>query len=193
MRLLCSLSVVLAVAAPIALSLSGPAGAAGVQLSPAVSVAGAIELYSLVVPRRESPTTSVSLTVPRGFSLSSFVPVAGWHRRLAFTAGRGGLVERVIWSGGPSPPDEDALFQFLAQPVAPGTYAFDVAQRLASGATVDWDGPARSAAAPKIEVVGVLGPSGRQPLIALVAFAVAAVGLIVAGTALLRRGHRGTG
>jgi uncharacterized protein YcnI len=49
------------------------------RVSPAVSLSGKLQLYSLAVPtEKEGLTTSkIVLTVPNGFGIDSFVPRAG--------------------------------------------------------------------------------------------------------------------
>jgi uncharacterized protein YcnI len=161
-----------------ALLAAGPA-AAHPRLSPPVSVAGALQLYSLAVPteKANATTTKVVLTVPPGFGIDSFVPSPGWTR-----------VERS-WTGGRVPTGEDALFQFLAEPARPGTYAFRVEQTYSDGEVVDWADPETGESpAPTIAVERSLG--GGSSTLAIVALAVGAVGILVGGIALATRGGR---
>ena len=71
------------------LTLAMPAAAfAHAELSPAVSLSGRLQLYSLAVPTEKSGLTTdkVVLTVPAGFGIDSFAPApAGWHRRVRQT------------------------------------------------------------------------------------------------------------
>jgi uncharacterized protein YcnI len=165
-------------------------------VSPTVSLKGALQLYSLAVPTEKSgvATTKVVLSVPAGFEIDSFAPPPpGWrigvsHVRGAATA----VVTRVAWSGGRTPTGEDALFQFLAQPSAPGTYTFRVQQTYSDGSIVDWSGPQSSdAPAPTIEVRSSIGGSGLSVL-NLLALILAGLGLLAAGFALVGGGGERT-
>lgn len=172
-----------------ALSLLVTAGAAAhARVSPPVALAGAIQLFSLVVPTEEAPpvtTTKVVLTVPGGFSIGSFVPSPGWHRALQLTTStNGAVVEKVTWSGGAVASGEDALFQFLGQPASAGSYSFDVEQTYSNGAIVDWSGTNDSATpAATIEARTSLGGSGNS-LLTFIALGVALAGLVIAAIAL---------
>src|SRR5581483_4325869 len=95
------------------------------RVSPAVSVSGELQLYSLAVPTEKEnlTTTKIVLTVPNGFGIDSFVPSPGWKRVLQQTgSGDSAVVQKVTWSGGSTPTEDDSLFQFLAQPSKRGTY-----------------------------------------------------------------------
>ena len=53
------------------------------RVSPAVSVSGKLQLYSLAVPTEKSDltTSKIVMTVPDGFGIDSFVPPPpGWHQ-----------------------------------------------------------------------------------------------------------------
>ena len=118
------------------------------RVSPAVSLAGELQLYSLAVPTEKSGATTnkIVLTVPRNFSIDSFVPSPGWHRVLQQTGvGENAVVQKVTWTGGRIPTGEDSLFQFLGQPASPGTYTFEVQQTYSDGSIVDWNGSESSA------------------------------------------------
>ena len=93
-------------------------------------------------PRRRTPTTTkIVLTVPKGFSIDSFVPSPGWHRvAAADRLGRQRRVQKVTWTGGNVPTGEDSLFQFLGEPAKTGTYTFQVEQTYSDGSIVDWSG-----------------------------------------------------
>jgi uncharacterized protein YcnI len=171
------------------LSLVLAAGAAAhARVSPPVSLAGVSQLFSLVVPTEEAPpvtTTKVVLSVPIGFSIGSFVPSPGWRRAVQLTtATNGAVVEKVTWSGGAVASGEDALFQFLGQPTAAGTYSFDVEQTYSNGAIVDWSGGNDSATpAATIEARTSYGGSGSS-LLTFIALGVALTGLVIAAIAL---------
>jgi uncharacterized protein YcnI len=176
-----------------ALAAAGVASAHA-RLSPPVSLANTLQLYSLAVPTEKAnvATTEVVLTVPAGFSIDSFVPSPGWHRVLQQTgAGNSAVIQKVTWSGGDVPTGEDSLFQFLGQPAQPGSYSFQVEQTYSDSSIVDWSGSESSAApAPAIEVVSSLG-GGGTPLIAIVALVVAAVAILIAGVAVVAGGGGG--
>ncbi len=170
--------------------LSLPAMAsAHARLSPAVSLANQLQLYSLAVPTEKAglTTTKLVMTVPAGFGIDSYVaPAAPWHVQLAQTgSGEGAVITRVTLTGGHTPTDEDTLFQFLAQPSATGTYRFEVEQTYSDGSIVNWAGPESSAApAPAIQVVGSLGGGGLSVL-TILALVVGALGLLAAAFALV--------
>ena len=167
------------------------------RVSPAVSLAGELQLYSLAVPTEKSnaTTTKIVLTVPSGFGIDSFVPPpAGWTQSTKSTgSGDDAVVQQVTWTGGRTPTGEDSMFQFLAQPSKPGTYTFHVQQTYSDGSIVDWTGPESSAApAPTIQAASSLsGGSGGSSALTIVALIVGALGLAAGGFALL--GGRGGG
>ena len=167
------------------------------RVSPAVSLAGELQLYSLAVPTEKSnaTTTKIVLTVPNGFGIDSFVPPpAGWTQSVKSTgSGDAAVVQQVTWTGGRTPTGEDSMFQFLAQPSKPGTYTFHVQQTYSDGSIVDWTGPESSAApAPTILAASSLsGGSGGTSVLTIVALIVGALGLAAGGFALL--GGRGGG
>lgn len=159
------------------------------RISPAVSVAGKLQLYSLAVPTEKSglTTSSIVMTVPTGFGIDSFVPPpAGWHMQLQQTgSGDSAVVTKVTWTGGSTPTGEDSLFQFLAQPASAKTYTFQVEQTYSDGSIVNWAGPESSAApAPTIEVADSLGGGGVS-LLTIIALIVGVLGLLAGGFALI--------
>jgi uncharacterized protein YcnI len=186
---------VLAAAALAALAAAAVA-AAHARLSPAVSLSGELQLYSLAIPTEKEnlTTTKIVLTVPSGFGIDSFVPAPGWKQQVQSTgSGDNAVVQKVTWTGGSVPTGEDSLFQFLAQPAKSGTYTFDVQQTYSDGSIVDWSGPeSADAPAPTIESVSSLGGGGTSTL-DVVAIALGAVALVLAGAALLRGGSGGGG
>jgi uncharacterized protein YcnI len=166
------------------------------RVSPPVSLSGDLQLYSLVVPtEKEGLTTSkIVLTVPSGFGIDSFVPPpAGWHQSVqAQGSGEDAVIEKVTWSGGATPTDQDSLFQFLAQPAKAGTYTFGVKQTYSDGSIVNWTGSESSdAPAPTIEAKASLGGGGGTSVIAIIALIVGILALVAAGFALA--GGRGGG
>ncbi len=166
------------------------------RVSPSVSLAGELQLYSLAVPTEKEglTTTKIVLTVPAGFGIDSFVPAPGWTQQIQSTgSGEDAVVQKVTWTGGTTPTGEDSLFQFLAQPAKSRTYTFDVQQTYSDGSIVDWSGPeSADAPAPTIEAVSSLGGGGSSTL-AIVAIALGALALVVGGAALLRGGGGGGG
>jgi uncharacterized protein YcnI len=167
------------------------------RISPPVSVAGKLQLYSLAVPTEKSgaTTTSIVMTVPSGFGIDSFVPPPpGWHQTQQQTgSGDNAVIQKVTWTGGHTPTGEDSLFQFLAQPASTGTYSFTVQQTYSDGSIVDWSGSESSAApAPTIDVASSLGGGGVS-VITIIALILGALGLVAGGFALAGGGGRGGG
>jgi len=159
------------------------------RVSPPVSVAGKLQLYSLAVPtEKEGLTTStIVMTVPNGFGIDSFVPPpAGWQMHLQQTgSGEDAVVTKVTWTGGSTPTGQDSLFQFLAQPASAKTYTFQVQQTYSDGSIVNWAGSESSEApAPTIEAADSLGGGGVS-LLTIIALIVGVLGLIAGGFALL--------
>ena len=158
------------------------------RISPAVSLSGKLQLYSLAVPTEKSglTTTKLVMTVPAGFGIDSFVPPPpGWRMQVAQTgSGDSAVVTKVTWTGGHTPTGEDSLFQFLAQPASAKTYTFQVEQTYSDGSIVNWAGPESSAApAPTIDAVSSIGGGGVSVL-TIIALVVGALGLLAGGFAL---------
>jgi uncharacterized protein YcnI len=179
--------------------LAVPALALGhARVSPAVSVSGQLQLYSLAVPTEKAgvTTSKIVFTVPSGFGIDSFVPPpAGWHQQVQSTgAGDNAIVQKVTWTGGHTPTGQDSLFQFLAQPASPRTYTFRVQQTYSDGSIVDWSGSESSEApAPTIQAVTSLGGGGGggTSTLTIVALIVGVLGLAAGGFALVERGRGG--
>ena len=167
------------------------------RVSPAVSVSGQLQLYSLAVPTEKSNlrTTKIVMTVPRGFGIDSFVPPpSGWTQSLEQAgSGADAVIQKVTWSGGHTPTGEDSLFQFLAQPASNGTYRFDVQQTYSDGSIVNWSGAESSAApAPTIEAETSLGGGGGGvSVLTIIALIVGVLGLAAGGFALVGGGSPG--
>jgi len=183
------------VAAVATATLVVPAAAlAHARVSPPVSLAGKLQLYSLAVPTEKEnlTTTKIVLTVPSGFGIDSFVPTSGgWKQQVQSTgSGEDAVVQKVTWTGGSVPTGEDSLFEFLAQPAKSGTYTFHVQQTYSDGSIVDWSGP-ESADAPAPTVEAVSSMSGGTSTLAIVGIALGALALVVAVAALLVRGGGG--
>jgi uncharacterized protein YcnI len=159
------------------------------ELSPAVALAKTGQLFTLAVPteKGDAATTKVELTPPSGFAIDSFVPSPGWKRDVQSTgSGEETQVQRVSWSGGNVPAEEDAVFQFLASADSAKAYTFKVRQTYSDGSVVDWSGPESSdAPAPEVDVKSSLGGGGGSDTLAIVAIALGAIALLVAVLGLL--------
>jgi uncharacterized protein YcnI len=133
----------------------------------------------------------VVLTVPRGFSIDSFVPSPGWKRVEQSTgSGEGTVIQKVTWTGGHVPTGEDALFQFLGEPSKAGSYSFQVQQTYSDGSVVDWTDPQSGAdPAPTIEAKSSLGGGGSSTP-TIVALVLGAAGVLLGGAALVARSGR---
>ncbi len=181
-----------------AVLLLAPAAAwAHAEISPAVSLTGKLQLYSLAVPTEKSGaiTTQVELTLPSGFGIDSFVSTPGWRRVLQQTgSGDNAVIQKVTWTGGRVPTGEDSLFQFLATPSASRTYTFTVRQTYSDGSIVNWSGAESSdAPAPSIEAKSSLGGGGGTSVLTIVALIVGVLGLLAATLALLSGGRGSQG
>lgn len=186
--------IVLALVVVAAVGLVAATGAsAHARISPAVSLSKELQLYSLAVPteKQGKTTTQIVLTVPRGFSIDSFAPSPGWKRAEQSTgSGDSAVIQKVTWTGGKVPTEEDSLFQFLAQASKAGTYTFQVQQSYSDGSIVNWSGSESSdSPAPTIEAKSSLGGGGTSTL-AIIALVVGAVGVLVGGFALVSGGGR---
>ncbi len=185
-RRLAPMAVLLTLVVAVILPASSSAHA---RVSPAVSVSGKLQLYSLAVPTEKSglTTSKIVMTVPNGFGIDSFAPPpAGWHMSVAQTgSGDSAVVTKVTWTGGKTPTGEDSLFQFLAQPASAKTYTFQVEQTYSDGSIVNWAGPESSAApAPTIEASTSLGGGGVSVL-TIIALVIGVLGLLAGGFALI--------
>jgi len=158
------------------------------RISPVVVEAKQLQLFSLAVPTEKDnlTTTKIELTVPQGFGIDSFVPAPGWKREVQQTgSGENAVIQKVIWTGGSVPTEEDSLFQFLASPSSSKTYTFGVRQTYSDGSVVEWTGAESSdAPSPVIKGVSSIGGSSSSTL-GLIAIVVAVVALLLAGASLL--------
>jgi uncharacterized protein YcnI len=170
------------------------AASAHAKVSPSVVQANDSEVFTLAVPteKENASTTSVELTLPKGFGIDSFFPSPGWKRSVQSTgSGETAVVQKVTWTGGKVPTEEDAAFSFLASTSGSGTYTFAVRQTYSDGSIVDWSGPESSdSPSPTIKAVSTLGGGGGTSTLDIVAIALAAVALILAGAGLLARSGR---
>jgi len=161
------------------------------EISPPVTKSKTAQLFTLAVPTEKEGlmTTKVELMPPSGFGMDSFVPAVGWKRQLQETgSGESAVIQKVTWTGGRVPTEEDAVFQFLASADSNKTYTFTVRQTYSDGSVVDWSGPESSdTPAPTIEAKSSLGGSGSSTL-AIIALAVAGVAVVLSGLSLAMRG-----
>ena len=98
-------------------------------------------------------------------------------------------MQKVTWSGGNVPTEEDSVFHFNASVTSNKTYVFDVRQTYSSGKIVDWNGAESSdTPAPRIEAVSSLGGGGTT-LLSIIALVLAAVGVVLGIVALAARGR----
>jgi uncharacterized protein YcnI len=165
------------------------------EVSPAVALTKHGQLFTLAVPteKEKATTTKVELTPPDGFSIDSFVPSSGWTRDVKSTgSGEETRIQQVTWSGGDTPTEEDAVFQFLASADSAKTYSFKVRQTYSDGSVVDWSGPESSdAPAPQVEFKSSLGGGGGgSSTLAIVALVVGVLALVVAFIGLFAGGGR---
>jgi uncharacterized protein YcnI len=163
-------------------------------VSPPVVESGALQVFTLSVPteREERTTTSIELTVPKGFAIDSFAPARGWKRKVSATgSGETAVVNKVTWTGGSVPTEEDAVFQFNATASTAQTYTFKVRQTYDDEAVVDWAGDEGSdTPAPRIEAKASLGGGGSST-IAIVALLAGTLGILLGLLAILSaRGER---
>jgi uncharacterized protein YcnI len=164
------------------------------EISPAVTLAKTAQLFTLAVPTEKEnlKTVRVELTPPQGFAIDSFVPAVGWKRTVQQTgSGENTTIQKVTWTGGKVPTEEDALFQFLASTNAAKTFTFQVRQTYSDGSVVDWTGPESSdTPAPTVESKDSLGGGGGTSTLEIVALVLGAVGVVLGGIALLAGGGR---
>ena len=161
------------------------------EISPPETKSKTLQLFTLAVPTEKEglTTTKVEITPPSGFGIDSFVPTTGWKRQLQQTgSGENAVIQKVTWTGGKVPTEEDSVFQFLASPDSNKTYTFAVRQTYSDGSVVDWSGPESSdTPAPRIEAKSSLGGGGSSTL-AIIALVVAGIAVLLAGFGLATRG-----
>ena len=185
---------VTALAAAATLAVTAAAASAHAIVSPAVALDKKLQQFTLSVPTEKAglTTTEIELTVPSGFAIDSFEPApAGWKQQVQSTGSGGNtIVQKVTWTGGDVPTDEDAVFRFNASTSGAKTYTFDVRQTYSDGSVVEWSGPESSdTPAPTIAAVSSLG-GGASSTLAIVALAVGILALLVGIVALATRGGR---
>jgi len=176
-----------------ALAFAGSAWAHA-SVSPPVALDKTLQQFTLSVPteKEDAFTTEVEVTVPAGFGIDSFEPpAAGWKMQVSSTgSGESAVVQKVKWTGGHVPTDQDSVFRFSASTSGAKTYTFHVRQTYSDGSVVDWSGPeASDTPAPTLEAVSSIGGGGTSTL-AIIALAVAGAALVVGIVALASRGGR---
>jgi uncharacterized protein YcnI len=186
---------VLLIAGGGALALAGSAFAHA-EVSPAVVLSKQLQFFTLAVPTEKegATTTKIELTLPSGFSIDSFEPSGGWKREAQTTGtGQNTVIQKVTWTGGKVPTEEDSVFGFLASTDAAKTYSFNVRQTYSDGTVVDWAGPESSdTPAPTIEAKSSLGGGGVSNTLGIVAVAIAVLALVVAAAGLVGRSGKRT-
>jgi uncharacterized protein YcnI len=169
-----------------------PAALAHAIVSPPVAKAKVAQQFTLSVPTEEegATTTQIELTVPGGFSIDSFEPSPSWKRSEQATgSNEERTIQKVTWSGGKVPTDEDAVFRFNASFDKNKTYTLPVRQTYSNGKVVDWNGPESSdTPAPRIEGVSDLGGSSATTL-TIVALVVGGIGALLGIAGLVTRGR----
>ena len=186
-------SVAAALTALGALVLAAGASAHAV-ISPPVALAKELQVFTLAVPTEKegATTTKIELTAPAGYAIDSLEPPpVPWKMQVQSTgSGEEAVVQKVTWTGGKVPTEEDAVFQFLASTDAVKTYSFKVRQTYSDGTVVDWTGPESSdTPAPTIEAKSSLGGAGGNTL-GIVAVALAVLALVAAVAGLIGKSGR---
>src|SRR5262249_53636838 len=130
-------------------------------VSPPTAEKGVLQVFTLSVPteKENATTTKIELDVPSGFAVDSFAPAPGWKRVVqAKGSGEEAVVQKIVWTGGRTPSEEDSVFQFNASAPKAQDYTFKVIQTYSDGSIVDWSGPESSdTPAPVVTAVDSLG------------------------------------
>jgi uncharacterized protein YcnI len=162
-------------------------------VSPPVAKSKTLQQFTLSVPTEKEGafTSSIELTVPSGFAIDSFEPApSGWKQQVQATgSGEDSVVQKVTWTGGHVPTDQDAVFRFNASTTGSKTYTFDVRQTYSDGSVVDWNGP-ESSDAPAPTVEGISSFGGGTSTLAIVAIVLAALALVVSVAGIATGGTR---
>ncbi len=165
-----------------------PAALAHAAISPPVAKTGVLQQFTLAVPTEKegATTTRIELTVPDGVAIDSFEPEPGWTRHVSQTgSGESAVIERVTWTGGRVPTEDDAVFRFQATLTGGSKdYVFEVRQTYSDGTVVDWNGP-ESADTPSPVVEGSSLSGGPSTLLVIAALVVGAVGVLLGAIGLV--------
>jgi uncharacterized protein YcnI len=179
--------------ATVAALVAAAAASAHAHVSPPVVLAKQSQVFTLAVPteKEDNQTTQVELTVPEGFGIDSFFPSPGWKRTVQSAgSGENTVINKVTWSGGKVPTEEDAAFSFLGSPSSSKTFTFQVRQTYADGSVVDWSGPESSdTPSPTVVAKSTLG-GGSTSTLTVIALVVGAIGVVLGAIALLAGGRR---
>ena len=180
-------TLVAAATAVVALA-AAPAAFGHASISPVAAQAKTLQYFTLAVPTEKegATTTKIELTPPAGFGIDSFEPAPGWKRDVRSTgSGAAAVIQKVTWSGGRTPTEEDSVFHFVASPDSSKTYKFAVRQTYSDGTVVDWTGPESSdSPAPLVKAVSSIGGGGSTSTLAIVALVAAGLALVLAGIGL---------
>jgi uncharacterized protein YcnI len=183
-------ALVAAAAAALALVLADAALAHAI-MSPPVAKAKVAQQFTLSVPTEEegATTTTIELTVPSGFSIDSFEAEPGWKRAEQATgSGEEKTIQKVTWSGGKVPTDEDAVFRFNGSMDSSKTYSFNIRQTYSNGTVVDWTG-SESSDTPAPVVDGVSSFGGSSSTLTIVALIVGGIGVLLGIVGLTTKGR----
>src|SRR3989440_2581251 len=171
--------VILAAAATVAALAAAPAAFGHASLSPSVAKSKTLQYFTLAVPTEKegATTTKVEMTPPTGFGIDSFEPAPGWKRDVQSTgSGDATVIQKVTWSGGHTPTEEDSVFHFVASPDSSKTFKFTVRQTYSDGSVVDWTGPESSdSPAPLVKAESSIG-GGSTSTLAIIAPVVGGLG-----------------
>jgi uncharacterized protein YcnI len=183
-------ALVAAATAVFALALADAAFAHAI-VSPPVAKAKVLQQFTLSVPTEEegATTTTIELTIPSGFSIDSFEPSPGWKRTEQATgSGEEKTFQKITWSGGRVPTDEDSVFRFNGSLDSSKTYTFKVRQTYSNGKIVDWTG-AESSDTPAPIVEGVSSFGGSSSTLTIVALVLGVIGVLLGILGLATRGR----
>jgi uncharacterized protein YcnI len=168
----------------IASGLTAADAGAHAVVSPPVAEKGVLQQFALSVPteKEKATTTKIELDLPSGFNIDSYEPAPGWKRQVtAKGSGEDATVQKVVWTGGKVPTEEDAVFRFNASASSAKNYTFHVQQSYSDGSVVDWSGPESSdTPAPTVDAVASLGGgSGSSNTLAVIALIAGGLALIL--------------
>jgi uncharacterized protein YcnI len=180
--------VIVAVTATAAALAVAPSAFGHASVSPAVAKAKTLQYFTLAVPTEKegATTTKIEMTPPAGFGIDSFEPATGWKRDVQSTgSGDSTVIQKVTWSGGHTPTEEDSVFHFVASPDSAKTFKFTVRQTYSDGSVVDWSGPESSdSPAPLVKAESSIG-GGSTSTLAIVALVAGGLALVIAGVGLV--------
>lgn len=132
----------ISVATILFLSLFSSIASAHVEVNPKSSQLGEEETYTMKVPsEKDTPTTKVTLKMPKGVEFDSYQPVTGWN----FTTqkdSKGNVISISFETMGEGIlPEQFQQFIFAAKnPGQKGKVAWDVYQYYKDGSIVEWTG-----------------------------------------------------